>query len=249
MGWLYGMRIISQKAVPQKGGEGLRASVWTTCSCNTRMPCSHHSCVFIINNALMPVTSSESVLKLKEIKIICLIMWTVGDSASPVTAARCPSSLIHISNCCCCSGTKSCPTVCNPMNCSTPDFSFTPRVCSNSCPLSQWYHPIISSSVIPFSSHLQSFQHQGLFQWVSSSHQVAKVLELQLEHQSFHWIFRVDLLESYTKALITKCKDALYINMTAEYMYNKVVFLKYASVLTHLGNLLKLCNHSFIQIP
>ena len=33
----------------------------------------------------------------------------------------------------------------------------TPRACSNSCPLSQWYHPTISSSVIPFSSHLQSF--------------------------------------------------------------------------------------------
>ena len=51
----------------------------------------------------------------------------------------------------------------------------TPRVHSNWCPLSQWCHPTISSSVIPFSSHLQSFQHQGLFKWVSSSHQVAKV--------------------------------------------------------------------------
>ena len=36
--------------------------------------------------------------------------------------------------------------------------------------------------------------HQGLFQWVSSSHQVAKVLELQLQHQSFQWIFRTDFL-------------------------------------------------------
>ena len=35
-------------------------------------------------------------------------------------------------------------------------------------------------------------QHQGLFQWVSSSHQVARVLELQLQHQSFQWMFRVD---------------------------------------------------------
>ena len=46
----------------------------------------------------------------------------------------------------------------------------TPRVYSNSCPLSQWCHPTISSSVIPFSSRLQSFQHQGLFKWVSSLH-------------------------------------------------------------------------------
>ena len=37
-------------------------------------------------------------------------------------------------------------------------------------------------------------QHQGLFQWVSSSHQVAKVLELQLPHRSFQWIFRTDFL-------------------------------------------------------
>ena len=37
-------------------------------------------------------------------------------------------------------------------------------------------------------------QYQGLFQWVSSSHQVAKVLELQLQHQSFQWIFRTDFL-------------------------------------------------------
>ena len=35
-------------------------------------------------------------------------------------------------------------------------------------------------------------QHQGLFQWISSSHQVAKVLELQLQHQSFQWIFRTN---------------------------------------------------------
>ena len=68
-----------------------------------------------------------------------------------------------------------------------------PRAYSNSYPLSQWCHPTISSSVIPFSSHLQSFQHPGLFQWVSSSHQVAKVLEFQLQHQSFQWTLRTDL--------------------------------------------------------
>ena len=37
-------------------------------------------------------------------------------------------------------------------------------------------------------------QHQGIFQWVSSSHQVAKVLEFQLQHQSFQWTPRTDLL-------------------------------------------------------
>ena len=48
------------------------------------------------------------------------------------------------------------------------------------------------TSVIPFSC-LHS-QHQGLFKWVNSSHQVAKVLEFQFQHQSFQWIFRTDFL-------------------------------------------------------
>ena len=48
-----------------------------------------------------------------------------------------------------------------------PCTSTTPGVYSNSCPLSQWCHPTISSSVIPF-SHLQSFPASGLFKWVSS---------------------------------------------------------------------------------
>ena len=70
----------------------------------------------------------------------------------------------------------------------------TPRVYSNSYPLIQWCHLTISSSVVPFSSRLQSFPASGSFQWISCSHQVAKVLELQLQHQSFQWIFKTDFL-------------------------------------------------------
>ena len=70
----------------------------------------------------------------------------------------------------------------------------TPGVYSNSCPLSWWCHPSISSSVDPFSSCLQSFPASGSFQWVCSSHQVAKVLEFQLQPESFQWIFRTDFL-------------------------------------------------------
>ena len=51
-----------------------------------------------------------------------------------------------------------------------------------------------SSSVILFSSCLQCFPASGFFQWVSSSHQVAKVLKFQLQHQSFQWIFRTNIL-------------------------------------------------------
>ena len=71
--------------------------------------------------------------------------------------------------------------------------SQTPRGYSNSRPLSQWCHPTILSSVIPF-SHPQSFPLSGSFQWVISLHQMAKVLEFQLQHQSFQWIFRTDFL-------------------------------------------------------
>ena len=75
--------------------------------------------------------------------------------------------------------------------------SLSPRACSNSCPLSWWCHPTISSSIIPFSSCLHSFPASGFFQWVSPSHQMAKVLELQLQLQFkfFQWIFRVDFLQ------------------------------------------------------
>ena len=77
---------------------------------------------------------------------------------------------------------------------SLPCPSPSPRACSNPCPLSQWCHPTVSSSVLPFSSYLQSILASGLFQWVGSSYQVAKVLELQPQHQSFPWMFRVDFL-------------------------------------------------------
>jgi len=61
----------------------------------------------------------------------------------------------------------------------------SPGVCSNSCPLSWWCNPTISSSVMPFSSCPQSFWGLGLFQRTSSLHQVIKILELQLQHQFF----------------------------------------------------------------
>ena len=80
-----------------------------------------------------------------------------------------------------------------PQHARLPCPSLSPRVCSNSCPLSQWRHPTISS---PFPPTFNLSQHQGLFQWVSS-HQVAKVLELQLQHQSFQWIFRVNFLQDW----------------------------------------------------
>ena len=64
------------------------------------------------------------------------------------------------------------------------------EVCPSSCPLHQWCRPAISSSGALFSSCPQSFQHQGLFQWICSSHQMAKLLEFQLHYQSFQLIHK-----------------------------------------------------------
>ena len=73
----------------------------------------------------------------------------------------------------------------------------TPRVYSNSCPLSWWCHPTISSSVIPVSSHLQSFPASGSFQMSQFFTSGAKILEFQLQHQSFQ--FRTDLTSLQSK--------------------------------------------------
>ena len=74
-----------------------------------------------------------------------------------------------------------------PQHVRPPCPSPTPGVHPNPCPLSWWCHPTILSSVVPFHSCPQSFPASDLFQWISSSHQVAKVLALQLQHQSFQW--------------------------------------------------------------
>ena len=74
-----------------------------------------------------------------------------------------------------------------PQHVRPPCPSPTPGVHPNPCPLSQWCHPTISSSVIPLSFCLNLSQHQGLFKSVSSLHHVPKVLEFQLHHQSYQW--------------------------------------------------------------
>ena len=70
-----------------------------------------------------------------------------------------------------------------------PPSSTISGVCSNTCPLSWWCYLTTSSSAAPFSFSFSLSQNQGLFQWVSSSHQMAKVLELQLQHKYFQGWF------------------------------------------------------------
>ena len=93
---------------------------------------------------------------------------------------------------------QSCPTLCNPMNRSMPGLpvhhqllEFTQTHVHRVGDAIQPSHPLWSPSpLVPNPS-----QHQGLFQWVNSSHQVAKALEFQLQHQSFQWTPRTDLLQ------------------------------------------------------
>ena len=93
--------------------------------------------------------------------------------------------------------TQSCPTLCNSMNHSTPGLpvhhqlpEFTQTHVHHVGDTIQPSHPLSS----PSPPAPNPSQHQGLFQRVSSSHEVAKVLEFQLQHQSFQWISRVDFL-------------------------------------------------------
>ena len=87
--------------------------------------------------------------------------------------------------------TQSCLALCDPMNCSTPGLPVHHQliimVVNNAM---QPSHPLLSPSPPPFNLS----QHQDLFQCVSSSHKVTRVLEFQLQHQSFQWIFRTDIL-------------------------------------------------------
>ena len=91
--------------------------------------------------------------------------------------------------------TQSSLTLCDPMDCSTlcfPVYHQLPELAQTHVhPVGdaiQPSHPLLSPS--PPASNLS--QHQGLSQWVSSLHQVAKALELLLQHQSFQWIFRTN---------------------------------------------------------
>ena len=93
--------------------------------------------------------------------------------------------------------TQSCLTLCNPIDCSTPGFPVYHELPELTQTHVHWVgdaiqpsHPLSSPSPPAFNLS----QHQGLFKWISSSHQVAKGLEFQLQHQFFQRIFKTDFL-------------------------------------------------------
>ena len=86
------------------------------------------------------------------------------------------------------------------MDCKTPGFPILHHLLELAQTPIHWVsdaiqpsHPLSSPSPLAFNLS----QNQGLFQWVSSSHQVSKELEFQLQHQSFQWIFRTDFLQDW----------------------------------------------------
>ena len=92
------------------------------------------------------------------------------------------------------------PALCNPIDCSTPGFPVLHHLPNSAqthvhrvSDAIQPSHPLLFPSPPAFNLA----QYQGLFQWVSSSHHVAKVLEFQLQPQSFQWIFRTDFLKDW----------------------------------------------------
>ena len=92
---------------------------------------------------------------------------------------------------------QSCPTFCNPMNCSTTGFAVHHQLPEFTQTHYHWVGNAIppSQSLSSPSPPAFSFsQHQGVFQWVGASHHMAKVLEFKHQHQSFQWIPRTDLL-------------------------------------------------------
>ena len=147
-----------------------------------------------------------------------------------------------------------CPTPWDPMDCvwhaRTPCPSPISRAYSNSCPLNRWCHPTISSSVIPFSSCLQSFPASRSFPMSQSSHQVAKYWIFSFNVSPSNGYsglisFRMDSLDLLavqgtlksllqhhsSKASILRC-SAFFIEISHPYMTTgKTIALRYVNTL------------------
>ena len=92
---------------------------------------------------------------------------------------------------------QSCPTLCNPTDCSTPGLPVQHQLQELTQTHVHWVRDAIQPSHplwYPTPPAFSLSQHQGLFQGVRTSHWVAKILKFQLHHQSFQWIFRTDFL-------------------------------------------------------
>ena len=115
---------------------------------------------------------------------------------------------------------QSCPTLCDPMDYSTPGFPVHHQLPELTQIHVHWVGDGIQPSHSPSSPSPPAFNlsyNQGLFQWVSSLHQVARVLEVQLQHQSFQWILRTDFLYDKMIGSIWSPRDSLESSLTPQF--------------------------------
>ena len=138
--------------------------------------------------------------------------------------------------------------LCDPMDCSMPGFPVHHQLLE----LAQTHvhrvgdtiqpsHPLLSPSL----PALSLSQHRCLFKWVSSSHQVARVLELQLQHQSFQWIFRTDFLQDWLVVSPCSPRDSQESSPTPQFksINSSALSFLYSPTLTSIHDYWK--NHSF----
>ena len=144
--------------------------------------------------------------------------------------------------------TQSCLTVCDSMDCSTPGLPDHHQLSESAQTdvhrvgdATQPSHPLLSPSPPVFNLS----QYQGLFQGVSSSHQVVKVLEFQLQHQSFQWILRTDFLEDWLVGSPCSPRDSQESFPTPQFksIHSWVINFFYGPVLTSIHDSWK--NHGF----
>ena len=123
--------------------------------------------------------------------------------------------------------------------------SSTPRVHPNSCPLSQWCHLTISSSVIPFFTCLQSSPASGSFQMSQFFTSGGQSMEFQLQHQSFQWIFWVDFLKDWLVWSPCSPRDSQESSPTPQFnsINSLALSFLYSPILTSIHDHWK--NHSF----
>ena len=146
------------------------------------------------------------------------------------------------------SATQSCLTVRDPMDCSTQGLpahhqllELTQTHVHRGSDAIQPSHALSSPSPPAFNFA----QHQGLFKWVGSLNQVAKVLEFELQHQSFQWIFRTDFLQDGLVGSPCSPRNAQESSPTPQFksINSLVLSFLYSPTLTSIHDYWK--NHSF----
>ena len=142
---------------------------------------------------------------------------------------------------------ESCPTLCDPKDCSTPGLPVPHQLLEFTQTRVHWVsdavqpsHPMLSPSPPAFSL----IQHQGLFKWVSSLHEVAKGSEFQLQHQSFQCIFRTDFLWKGLAGSLCSPRDPQESSPTPQFKsINSALSFLCSPTLTSIHDYWK--NHSF----